>query len=103
MAVVSIKRHRMFDGQAHGARSGLRLFEVPATDQDSHRRGRSKRGGNALTKESVPTQYENRAHQIPLPSAMLMDRSFLIDPIRPKAEPGNKSSGARTSGIGFAQ
>src|SRR5579863_9938854 len=76
MAVVSIKRHRVFNWQAHGARSGARPLEIPAAYQHSQGRARSKCRGNALTKESIATQHEDRAHQIPPPAGPLNDRSF---------------------------
>ena len=107
MAIVSVKRHRVLNRQSHGARCGTGPLEIPAAHQDSHRRDRSKCGGNALTKESIATQHEDRAHQIPLPTATLKDRCFPgaspADSTRPKAEPSSKSSAARTSGIGFAR
>jgi hypothetical protein len=60
---VSVKRYRVFAREAHGARSRMRPPQIAATDQDSPRRGRSKCGGDALTKESVAAQDENRVHQ----------------------------------------
>ena len=36
VAIVSVKRHRVFNGQARGARNSTRPLEIPATHQDSH-------------------------------------------------------------------
>ena len=107
LAIVSVKGHRVFKRQAHRPRSSSRPPEIPATDQDSQRRGRSKRGGDPVTKESIGAQHEDRAHQTPVPSATLKDRTlpeaWMAGPTSSQAARDNNSSAARTSGIGFVR
>jgi hypothetical protein len=53
--VVSVKNHRLFGRQANRARGDSRPADIATADKDSQRRGRSKCGGDALTKETIPT------------------------------------------------
>jgi hypothetical protein len=107
LAIVSVKRHCVFNRQGHRPRSSSRAPEIPATDQDSERRGRSKRGGDAVTKESIAAQHEDRVHQTPMPLATLKDRAFpeasVVGPAPSMPARDNRSSDARTNGIGFVR
>jgi len=74
IAVVSIECHGVFGREAHRPRGESRPPQMSATEQDSHRGGRSKCGGDTVAKKSIAAQHEDRAHQIAVLCAPSLQR-----------------------------